>query len=99
LKKKIYEYFSAIKSLWPKSWNDLTTKGNILPKSNAFRAFMRYLHEICGENLNKIMNRNDFLSYFNKDAFIDGDVTSQQFLPGSGGEAAFLKKLQKKHCD
>ena len=56
---------------------------------------MRYLHEICGENLNKIMNRNDFLSYFNKDAFIDGDVTSQQFLPGSGGEAAFLKKLQK----
>ena len=95
----IYEYFSAIKSLWPKSWNDLTTKGNILPKSNAFRAFMRYLHEICGENLNKIMNRNDFLSYFNKDAFIDGDVTSQQFLPGSGGEAAFLKKLQKKHCD
>ena len=89
----IYEYFHAIKNKWPKSWDDLNTKGNILPRSNAFKAFMKFLHYIFQNITGQVLDRNDFKSYFVKSSLVDGNITSEQFLPGSGGESLFYKKL------
>ena len=89
----IYEYFHAIKNKWPKSWSDLSTKGNILPRSNAFKAFMKFLYYICQNKREEVLDRNNFMNYFVNSSLIDGNITSEQFLPGSGGESLFYKKL------
>ena len=60
--------------------------------------FMRYLHEICGENLNKIMNRNDFLSYFNKDAFIE-ELLRERACELGMEDARFFDLIRYKRAD
>lgn len=89
----VYEYFHAIKNTWPQSWSNLNLKGNILPRSNAFKAFMKFLHYIYQKNIGKILSRNDFQVFFEHSSLIDAQITSEQFLPGSGGEAKFYKQL------
>lgn len=89
----VYEYFHAIKMKWPESWNDLETKGNILPRSNAFKAFMKFLHYIYQKNIGKILNRCDFILLFQNSSLIDTQIISDQFPHGSGGESMFYKKL------
>lgn len=64
----IYEYFHAIKNKWPKSWDDLNTKGNILPRSNAFKAFMKFLHYIFQNITGQVLDRNDFKYFCKRDA-------------------------------
>ena len=39
----IFNYFSAVRNKWPDSWDNLAENSNLLPKSNAFKALMKYL--------------------------------------------------------
>ncbi|WP_317963190.1 DGQHR domain-containing protein, partial [Phaeobacter italicus] len=41
----VNNYFSAVRRKWPDSWNNPHRQGNILPKTNAFKAFMKFLKE------------------------------------------------------
>ena len=96
----IYNYFKSIEKTWPIAWNDLNTVGNILPKSNAFKAFMRYLKllyvEITGNDIGKIVSIEEFAKHFSSYKISDADFTSGNFLPGSGGESKFYKILIKE---
>ncbi|WP_288460846.1 DGQHR domain-containing protein [uncultured Chryseobacterium sp.] len=96
----VYNYFKAVEMRWPKSWNDLNTVGNILPKSNAFKAFMRFLKtlyiNLAEENIGRVISVDEFLNHFNTYDIKDDDFTSGNFLPGSGGESAFYKVLTKQ---
>lgn len=96
----VYNYFKAVEMRWPKSWNDLNTVGNILPKSNAFKAFMRFLKtlyiHLAEENIGRVISVDEFLNHFNTYDIKDDDFTSGNFLPGSGGESAFYKVLTKQ---
>ena len=38
----IWDYFSAVRDKWPIAWSN-TGRGNILNRTNGFRAFMRFL--------------------------------------------------------
>lgn len=97
----INNYFSAIRSIWRDAWDKPEIKGNIIPKSNAFRAFMRYLREdvypaLLERTDQKVPQMEDFLPFFSG---IEGDsnfFTREQFLPGSAGEARFLKFLRRE---
>lgn len=96
----LYNYFKSIEKTWPNSWNDLSTIGNILPKSNAFKAFMRFLKplylEIVGDDIGKIVSIDEFYNYFKEYNIKDNDFTSGNFVPGSGGESAFFRILTKE---
>lgn len=96
----LYNYFAAIKHTWPNAWEDVNRIGNILPKSNAFKAFMRYLKELyitlSGGDFNMVISLNMFLNHFKSYDITDEDFTSGNFLPGSGGQSRFYKLLTRE---
>lgn len=97
----LYNYFTAIRETWPQAWAGINVEGNILPRSNAFKAFMRYLKEsyvdLVGEqNIGQIPDIASFKNLFKRIKVSDPDFTSGNFKPGSGGESAFFKLLTGK---
>lgn len=96
----IYNYFKSIENTWPIAWREVNTIGNILPKSNAFKAFMRFLKplylELVGENIGNVISMEEFTKYFQSYKIEDSDFTSGNFLPGSGGESKFFKILTRE---
>ncbi|MGJ1444728.1 DGQHR domain-containing protein [Sphingobacterium spiritivorum] len=96
----VFNYFTAIKLKWPNAWDNVSLTGNILPKSNAFKAFMRFLKDsylrICGSDFLYVPSVEEFSNIFNEINANDDDFTSGNFKPGSGGESAFYKLLVGK---
>jgi DGQHR domain-containing protein len=95
----IFNYFEAIARTWPKSWNSPKESGNLLPRSNAFKAFMIFLKDdvypkIVGDHFGSIPSVQDFLPYFQKVSVSDNDFTTRNFSPGSSGQSTFLKLLR-----
>lgn len=95
----IYNFFKAVGDKWPESWENYETPGNLLPRSNAFKAFMKFLKEDIYPEI--IMNKKpsiptmkDFRPYLDNNNFEDGDFTTQVFAPGSSGQSTFLKMLR-----
>lgn len=92
----LYNYFDAVRIKWPNAWQSTAKKGNLLPKSNAYKALMRYLHRNVYNEAkieDEIPSSEKFLEYFNHVELKDEDFTSKNFKPGSGGEAAFYRVL------
>lgn len=95
----IYNYFKAVENKWPVSWRETDRVGNLLPRSNAFKAFMIYLREdaypaLAQDNYGVIPSVNDFSKKLEHIQWKDEDFTTRDFAPGSGGQAAFLKMLR-----
>lgn len=93
----LYNYFTAIKMTWTHAWSGKDVEGNILPRSNAFKAFMRYLRtiylDIVELNIGQVPSVDQFKAILSKVNATDDDFTSGNFKPGSGGESAFYKLL------
>ena len=97
----LYNYFNAIKKRWPASWDNLDKSGNLLPKSNAFKAFMKFLREdvypaVTNGEFGRIPSEREFAPFFRDLKLDDADFTTRNFSPGSGGQAMFLKLLRKQ---
>ena len=95
----IYNYFCAIRNKWPKSWEDKDRVGNLLPRSNAFKAFMVYLREDVYPKLDprregRIPSIEEFSRCLDHIDLVDSDFTTRNFAPGSGGQSAFLRMLR-----
>ena len=95
----LYNYFTAVRNKWPKSWDNIETVGNILPRSNAFKALMVYLREdvyprLTEEQGVEIPTVDDFSTAFAHIKLKDKDFTTVNFKPGSGGQSTFLKMLR-----
>lgn len=100
---KIYQiicnYFLAVKEIWPNAWEQKQRTGNLLPKSNAFKALMRYLKndvylDIVGDDIGAVPTVTQFKQKFSHLALTDQDFTTKNFSPGSGGESRFYKVLK-----
>lgn len=94
----LFNYFSAVSKVWSSAWANKDLEGNILPRSNAFKALMRFLKkaylEIVGiDKIGQIPSINQFMEVFSTIQATDEDFTSGNFKPGSGGESAFYKLL------
>lgn len=94
----IWNYFSAVSKRWPNSWNSIGVIGNILPRTNGFRALMRNLPYVLNylQKNGLKTSENDFLNYFKKIDIDDGDFTSDIYKPGSSGEKDLLENLRIK---
>lgn len=97
----IFNYFSAVRKRWPDSWDNLEESGNLLPKSNAFKALMKFLREdvyleIVGNKIGNVPSTKQFVPYFERLDLKDTDFTTKHFVPGSGGQSSFLKMLRRE---
>lgn len=97
--KIVFNYFQAIKEKWPNAWDAKQRKGNLLPKSNAFKALMKYLKDdvyldLVGDDIGLVPSVQQFSSKFNHVQLTDDDFTTRNFAPGSGGQSAFYKVLK-----
>jgi DGQHR domain-containing protein len=96
----VFNYFKSIQNKWPIAWEKINTEGNILPRSNAFKALMRYLKigyiKIVKDDIGRIVEIEEFSKLFNDLNIADSDFTSGNFKPGSGGESAFYKLLTRE---
>lgn len=95
----LFNYFSAVRKKWPQSWDAAKDSGNLLPRSNAFAAFMKFLRvdvypEIVGSNFGRVPKVREFTPYFEDIRVTDNDFNSRNFVPGSGGQSTFLKMLR-----
>ena len=94
----LFNYFKAVQKKWPNAWANVNQEGNILPRSNAFKAFMRFLRiaylQIVGDNIGQVPAVQDFSIIFEDVPATDDDFTSGNFQQGSGGESAFFKLLK-----
>ncbi|MCK9305210.1 MAG: DGQHR domain-containing protein [Bacteroidales bacterium] len=96
--KILYNYFKAVSNKWPSAWDAKQRKGNLLPKSNAFKALMKFLKvdvypELVGDNFGDVPTIDDFLGKFKDVHLTDEDFTTKNFVPGSGGQSVFYKVL------
>ncbi|WP_082516954.1 DGQHR domain-containing protein [Acidovorax sp. Leaf78] len=92
----LFNYFSAIRNKWPRSWDNLGQTGNLLPRSNAFKAFMVYLRtdlyaSIVGESFGRVPTTMEFSEALRHIHASDADFTARNFAPGSSGQSMFLK--------
>lgn len=95
----VYNYFKAIEQKWPRSWGEPDRVGNLLPRSNAFKAFMIYLREdiypaLVQDDFGAIPTIEKFRASLSHIEATDIDFTKRNFAPGSGGQSTFLKMLR-----
>jgi len=95
--KIVSHYFSAVRNKWPTAWENRDA-GNILARTNGFRAFMRTLKpfyvDICGlEKLGKIVSVAEFSNRLAAVNLRDNDFTTLRYVPGSSGETTLYNDL------
>ena len=99
--KIIWSYFAAVKKRWPTVWDDLDENGklvagNILPKTNGFRALMRFLRPAYLASTDQIGSRvtaDEFGKIFSKIKLEKTDFNIEKFPPGTSGESRLLIQL------
>lgn len=97
----LINYFDAVRRRWPQAWIASDVTGNLLPKSNAFKALMRFLLddvylELAGDDIGRIPSTHEFDRFFMPLEVDDHHFTTSNFVPGSGGESTFLKMLRRE---
>lgn len=90
----IWNYFEAVRNRWPIGWA-AGGKGDMLNKTNGFRALMRalrpaYLHLAAPGQVPTV---DAFVGLFNKVNLRDEDFNVDRFKPGSSGEGLLANTL------
>jgi len=90
----VQNYFEGVRSVWPKAWDDFS-QGAMLNKTNGFRALMSvfgrmYTHITAPGNA---VPAKRFADEFRKSSFKDSDFNTENFKPGTSGEAKLRKEL------
>ena len=91
----IFNYFSSIKARWPIAWAN-NDKGNMLNRTNGFRAFMRafqHVHILHGTP-SGVVPRAFMDEFMRKVPLDDRAFNTDNFKPGSAGESALLSVLR-----
>ncbi len=90
----VWNYFEAVRQRWPRAWAS-TGRGNILPRTNGYRALMRllrfaYRNETAGD---EVIETAAFFRIFEKVRRDDDYFTVANFDPGTSGETKLFKLL------
>lgn len=91
----IWNYFTAIKKKWPIAWTGIDTPGNILPRTNGYRALMRFLKPVFLklDGLKHIPTVIDFQRIIEPIRINDSDFNREKYLPGTSGESLLYNDL------
>lgn len=93
--KIVWNYFQAIEDRWPIAWAGLDVRGNVLPRTNGFRALMRFLPLMYTwlEGPDTIPTVGQFMEVLYKFPFKDGEFTTENYPPGTSGETKLFRQL------
>lgn len=93
--KILWNYFNAVSKRWPDLWED-GSRGNILVKTNGFRALMRFLKPayIHLSTTEEVVRSAAFGQIFARVTLKPDDFTIENFPPGTSGEAALLRRIR-----
>lgn len=96
--KSLMEYFAAIAERWPISWAS-RERGNILPRTNGFRALMRllkniYLRQFPQPTYDVVIDKEMIAGSLRSIDLKDGDFTTELFPPGTSGEKLLYDRLR-----
>jgi DGQHR domain-containing protein len=92
----VFNYFSAVRMKWPEAWND-RGRGMMLNRTNGFRALMRFLRHAYLDIASPgdvPSDKKFFDRVFSRISLADQDFTTDNFIPGSGGEARLFRVLR-----
>lgn len=90
----LFNYFEAVSERWNPAWISQGS-GAVLNKSSGFKALMRllrplYLH-LVGPG--QVPSKDDFLRILRKANIADSEFNTDNFKPGTSGEAALYHRL------
>lgn len=95
----LINYFNAVAERYPDSWQDLKRKGNVLPKTNGFRALMRALRDVYPELKNRfdsdVLKSSQYRHFVDLIGLEDKDFTTENFPAGTSGEARMYSYLKQ----
>lgn len=93
----LYNYFVAASGRWPKAWNS-EAKGQMLSKTNGFRALMRLLRPLYLHisSPGKVPDVSEFSRMFARSSLEDQDFNVEEFKPGTSGETAMFVRLRSE---
>jgi DGQHR domain-containing protein len=84
----IFNYFTAISKKWPEDWEN-RERGNILNKTNGFRAFMRVLRPLYQKIAlpGNIPSVDKFYEFIDEIPVPGTHFTIENYVPGTSGES------------
>lgn len=90
----IWNLFDAVREQWPTAW-DSKGRGNMLNKTNGFKAFMRFLGPaylyLTGPG--GVPTKGEFLTLLERVSLKDPDFNVDRFKPGTSGESELYRIL------
>ncbi len=93
----LWNLFDAVRERWPDAWLSMG-RGNMLNKTNGFKAFMRFLGPaylyITGPG--GVPSKDQFRSLLDRTALQDKDFNIDRFKPGTSGESELYRTLLKE---
>ena len=92
----LFNYFNSIKTRWPDAWNN-TDRGNMLNRTNGFRAFMRLYSHLCviSKTRSGAVPKAFMKEFMHKVRLEDKDFNTENFKPGTSGESELLAALRE----
>jgi len=95
----LINYFIAIKNRYPDSWSGVSERGNILPRTNGFRAMMWGLREVYPklkrQCRSEVLSSSQYSGFLGLVDIADGEFTTEHFPAGSSGEAKIKDYLKR----
>jgi DGQHR domain-containing protein len=94
----LWNYFHAVRARWPIAW-DSSGRGDMLSKTNGFRALMRFLgpaYLSIIKKIGEVPSKGQFEKLFAGIQMADADFNIEQYVPGTSGEAALFKAFKEK---
>lgn len=91
----IWEYFDSVSKRWPSAWAS-EDKGQIIRRTNGFKAFMRVLGDayfLLNGSDQKYPKADDYLRIWEHSKIADDQFTSDVYKPGSSGEKQLAESL------
>ena len=90
----IWNYFEAVESVWPEDWR-VSGVGNILPRTNGYRALMRFFRDAYNHvaEPGEIVPASKFAAIFGRVRGLEGSFTTENYPPGTSGEARLYRDL------
>lgn len=95
----LIDYFNCVATTWPNEWAS-RERGHILPRTNGFRAFMRFLRDVLNHAKRQGAEMGTLpapvlAGIFTKLAEMpEARFTTETYAPGTSGETALYKDLR-----
>ena len=92
----IWNYFEAVNNVWPNDWH-VSGVGNILPRTNGYRALIRFFRDAYNylADPGEIVRPQAFEDVFGRVKGLAGSFTTENYPPGTSGEARLYADLRK----